>query len=266
MESLKKTKTLKYLLNEKIIEKSQSYGNDYNDTLPSIEITNMDMNDDIYYLYIEKLIFFVFKEKENINRSLKSIEIHYKNLLTNKRYICKNEKNTEDEDRITEKYEFVLNDNDYITSFRIIYGRYYVIRSIKIKTKNEKKFDLPDFIERKSIKPDIYYSSNEINPDIRENIIINIFYGSGKTIHNIGCEYINQKFYRKILRIKYFMNLKAFKKIYKNMSFDEINSSIQKYLNGEDDVNIEYNEGKIIFLYKRYKTNNQMFLRIKKYK
>ena len=236
----KKNKDLNYLLEENIIQKSKTFGNNYNDTIPSFYIEEMDIEKDIYFLSIEKIIFLIGINENN--KSLIGIDIHYNNILTNKKYICKSK--YIEENLIKEKYEFNLEENDYIKSFTIIYGRYYIIRSIKIKTKNGNNFTLPDFIVSKSIKPDIYHAINEVNPDIKNNAIVNLFYGSGIIIHNIGCEYINENFYKKIMRVRYFMNIKAFKKKYKNYELKNIIDTIKKDIAELNNVSIGYDEGK----------------------
>jgi len=243
---IKKNKDLNHLLKENIIKKSKSFGNNYNDTIPSLHIENMDITNDIYFLNIEKIIFSIGKNEEN--KSLNGIDIHYRNILTNKKFICVNKingvtVNEENNNQIKEKYEFCVDPNDYIVSFNIIYGRYYIIRSIKLKTKNGIVFNLPEFTIRKSIKPDIYMALDEINPDINNYNIVNIFYGRGNIIHNIGCEYICENYYKKILRVKNFMNIKAIKKLYRNQTLNEVNGIIKENLNNKSDLNISYDEG-----------------------
>lgn len=289
----KNPKDIKFLLKENIINKSKTYGNNYNDTIFSNYLEDMDIND-IYFLNIEKLVFNIIWNEEIKFKSLESIEIYYKNILTGKKFICKNEKNQgvilseisdkennkierkktlQENDIIKsdmdlnnnntnqenseknklileqrEKYEFLLDENDYINSFTIVYGRYYIIRTIKLKTKNGIKFSLPEFMERKSIKPDIYSAYDEINPDIQNNAIVNLFYGRGNIIHNIGCEIISEKYYRKIFRVKYFMIMKGFKKQYKNFTGLDENDLLQlidkKNLRNIDKNNSDYIENK----------------------
>lgn len=280
MDNLTKSnKDLNCLLKENIINKSKNYGNNYNDTKQSLYLEDMDFDKDLYFLNIEKIIFSVIKN-ENNNKSLNNIEIHYRNILTNKTFICKNinkkieeidikEDNdkenseeikeikenlnsiqddkdlSENKENLEEKFIFKMAENDYIISFKIIYGRYYIIRSIKMKTKKGINFSLPEFTERKSIKPDIYLAVDEINPNINNNVIVNLFYGSGNIIHNIGCEYINEKFYRKILRVKNFINMKGYKKLYKNYNFEEVCQIVNKNIQENIDLNFEYDKGNL---------------------
>ena len=54
------------------------------------------------------------------------------------------------------------------------------------------------------------------------------------------------------------MNIKAYKKLYKKATLNEVCGLIKENLDNQSDLNVPYDEGKI-FLKKRFNTDYQMF-------
>lgn len=218
---------LKYLLDNDILKKSKAFGNTYGDTTISDCISRLNEINDIYFFVIEKIEFSI---GTYLNGSINGMNVVYRSLLSDKVFKCEN--TTGHHHLTSDKKVFYLDHNDYITSFVVVYGRGDIMRNIRIKTKNNKTFTVK-FEEKASYSYD-GIAEEEIIPAHenleKKNMLASFFYGVGGHIHKIGCYYLEEKFYLKILAIYKLANFRIFKKNFGGKDYEAILSEVEKRL------------------------------------
>lgn len=230
---------LKYLLENNILKKGTAYGNTYADTVNADNLPNLQSLNDIYYLIIEKIEFSV---GTYLGGSINGINLYYRNIISNEILTCENQ--VGHHHLTTEKHIFELDFNDYITSFQVVYGDDDVMRNVMILTKRGKFFTVPF----KNKRERNYYgiTKKEIIPESK-NVLVTLFYGVGGHVHNIGCYYLDEKFYLKIQTIYKLMNFHYFKKIYKGKSLETILDDVEKFNdNKNEDEKVIIDDGKCL--------------------
>lgn len=218
---------LKYLLENNILKKGKAFGNKYRDTVETDNLPNLQNLNDIYYLIIEKIEFSI---GTYLGGSINGINLFYKNIFSNEVLSCQNQ--IGHHHLSTKKHVFELDFNDYITSFIVVYGKDDVMRNVKIRTKRGKFLTVP--FERKKENTYHQISEEEIIAE-KDSVLVTLFYGVGGHVHNIGCHYLEEKFYRKIHTIYKLMNFHYFKKLYKGKTLQDILELIGKSIEGKSE-------------------------------
>jgi len=232
---------LKYLVESKILKKGQAVGNIYNDTKITDNLPNLQNLNDIYFLIIEKIVFSV---GTYLGGSINGIDLYYNNILSNEHLTCNNQVGRHH--LLDKKQTFELEMNDFITSFIVVYGDDDVMRNVKITTKKGKKFTIP---YHSKVERSRSISEREIIPE-GKNVLVTLFYGVGGHIHNVGCYYLEEKFYKKIQTISKLKNFHYLKNKYNKKSLEEILVDIQQKNNNRiDGQKIEIDDGIIKFFF-----------------